>query len=168
MSLPNPESTSKSVPYPENATSEYPVYMRKVAKLAHFLADDWINWKDGNDDHEWVPNLIQVDMGKRGEENPYLYTLVMKADDYSVEIWFSNDDEPTLDVDYLFEELVQFREEEDEDLCESNLTGWINAVEEAMLQDSDAEEICSRFYEDGELLADDWNENISQDYEVIE
>ena len=58
-----------SIPYPTNTESKHPEHMRKAAKLAHVLADDWWNYDNDTGDVEWVPNLIQAEIGKRGEEN---------------------------------------------------------------------------------------------------
>ena len=154
-----------AIQYPDNLTSEYPIYMRKAVKLAHFIADDYINWKDGTDDVEWVPDLIQVTVGRHAEDDPELFTLIFKANDASLELWFKDEENPSLDVDSMFEECINLKGDDSADTSEANLTKWVNEVESILSNEMDEEEVVGRFYEDGELLDKDWNENISQSYE---
>ena len=157
-----------TIKYPENLTSEYPIYMRKAAKLAHFIADDYTNWKDGNDDHEWVPNLIQATVGRHAEDDPELFTLVIEANGVSLELWFKDEEAPSLDIDAMFEELINLKADDSADTSEANVTKWVSEVESILSGEMDEDEIIGRFYEEGELLDKDWNENISQSYESDE
>ena len=155
-----------SIPYPTNTESKYPEYMRKVAKLSHVLADDWWNYDNDTGDVEWVPNLIQAEIGKRGEENRELYTLVMKANDHQLEIWFSGD--AALDVDYLIEELNNYKDEAGAELSEPNVVGWVDAVETLLLTEMSEDDIVERIYDNDELLDSDWNEKVSETIEMTD
>ena len=76
------------------------------------------------------------------------------------------EDETSLDVDRMFEELINLKCDNSADTSESNITKWGSELESIMyivkwmmMKSSEG------LYEEGELLDNDWNENNSQSYE---
>jgi len=144
------------IEYPAKFESKYPVYIRKASKLAAEIADDWRSSQEEDPifDPKWVPEKIEVSVGQHAENNKDIYTLVMKAGGYQVEMWFKDED-AELDVPYLFEEFPTIDAKNEKlDLSESNLNNWIEAVENILLDDMSKKEIVSNIYDKYLLVMD--------------
>ena len=140
----------KSIDYPTQFESEFPVYILKTAKLALIIADDWrnSNAEVAMFEPKWVPENIKVSVNQHAENNKDIYTLVINANGCQVELWFKDDD-AELDVEYLFEEFSTIDSKNAVlDLSEANLNKWIAEVENILLDDMSRKEIQKEVYSD--------------------
>lgn len=137
------------VEYPKDFKSDYPVVLRKAAKLAVALYYDFLeNENENYDDVEWVPHSVEVSQSRvaeddDGNEIPEKRLIMMTVGDVSIELWFDNDE---LDAELLIEEFTN----DSLDLNERNLTAWVEAVEEVISAKSEARRL-SNLYSDGTL-----------------
>lgn len=145
--------SNSSVQYPAFYESKHPVEIRKAIKLINVIVDDWLNYSNGDDDVEWVPEYIEVnkeqyaedDGGKKIENN---FRVKISVENSWVSCWI---------LDNMVE-TGPFVEEHDDVVI---LGEWVKEIERIVTSCEEGETYrIEEIYE--EDMGDEWLEKYSE------